>query len=131
MSVCKIFLSSSIFILSLSSARALDADTKRQLMKLEPRARLEQTCDTEAMKHISHDDKGYAADKVIAYTFKDPIVEQNSITAPGAVFRSKGEWYHLSYQCNTEPEHVEVHALHYEIGGKVPRSEWEQYYLYD
>ncbi|WP_448151342.1 DUF930 domain-containing protein [Labrys miyagiensis] len=120
-----------IFFSLFSSAVALDSDTKRQLMKLEPRARLEQACDTEAMKHISHDGKAYAADKVIAYTFKDPVVEQNTMTAPGAVFRSKGEWYHLSYQCSTEPEHIEVHALHYEIGGKIPHAEWKQYFLYD
>ncbi|MGO7976223.1 DUF930 domain-containing protein, partial [Rhizobium ruizarguesonis] len=52
------------------------------------------------------DSTGFKPDKVIAYTFKDQIPGDNSLDAPGDVFRSKGDWYHLSYNCITGPQHI-------------------------
>jgi hypothetical protein len=56
---------------------------------------------------------------------------ENSIKAPGAVFRSKGDWYHLTYDCETGPQHIHVRSLSIEIGSKVPREDWAPHYLYD
>jgi hypothetical protein len=83
------------------------------------------------MIRIKSGDRQYRPDKVIAYTFRDPTYGPNSVTAPGAVFRSKGEWYHLSYRCETGPHHVHVRKLDYEIGGKVAKANWDKYFLYD
>ncbi|CDM56886.1 hypothetical protein J2W42_001670 [Rhizobium tibeticum] len=112
-------------------AFAVDPAIKKQLEKLDPATRLEQSCDTEAMSRINKDDTGYRPDKVIAYTFKDPVPSDNKLDAPGAVFRSKGDWYHLSYTCITGPQHMNVRELDYKIGEKVPKEKWEKYYLYD
>lgn len=112
-------------------AFAVDPAIKKQLEKLDPSTRLEQSCDTEAMSRINKDSTGFTPDKVIAYTFKDPIASDNSLQAPGAVFRSKGDWYHLSYNCITGPQHINVRQLDYQIGEKVPREKWDKYYLYD
>ena len=113
-----------------SQGFAIDGKLKAQLLKLDPKTRLEQACDTEAMIRIRKDNP-YRPDKVIAYTFRDPVYGSNSINAPGAVFRSKGEWYHLSYKCHTDAENVSVQKLAYTIGKKIDRSKWEEYYLYD
>ncbi|WP_064681946.1 DUF930 domain-containing protein [Rhizobium bangladeshense] len=112
-------------------AFAVDPAIKKQLEKLDPATRLEQSCDTEAMSRITKDSTGFKPDKVIAYTFKDPIAGDNSLQAPGAVFRSKGDWYHLSFTCITGPQHLNVRQLDYQIGEKVPREKWDKYYLYD
>jgi len=112
-------------------AFAVDPAIKKQLEKLDPATRLEQSCDTEAMSRINKDDTGYKPDKVIAYTFKDPVPGDDRLEAPGAVFRSKGDWYHLSYTCITGPQHMNVRELDYKIGEKVPKEKWEKYYLYD
>ena len=112
-------------------AFAVDPAIKKQLEKLDPATRLEQSCDTEAMSRINKDETGYKPDKVIAYTFKDPVPSDDRLEAPGAVFRSKGDWYHLSYNCITGPQHINVRELNYEIGEKVPREKWDKYYLYD
>ncbi|WP_028745962.1 DUF930 domain-containing protein [Rhizobium mesoamericanum] len=112
-------------------AFAVDPAIKKQLERLDPATRLEQSCDTEAMSRINNDDTGYKPDKVIAYTFKDPVPSDDKLEAPGAVFRSKGDWYHLSYTCITGPQHMNVRDLQYTIGEKVPREKWEKYYLYD
>jgi hypothetical protein len=112
------------------AAHAIDTRIKAQLLKLDPKTRLEQACDTEAMIRI-RDDGDYRPDKVIAYTFRDPVYGADSIKAPGAVFRSKGEWYHLSYSCETGPKHVHVRDFAYEVGNKISRESWSKYYLYD
>ncbi|QFY59455.1 DUF930 domain-containing protein [Rhizobium grahamii] len=126
----RIVLLLSVFSLAVP-AFAVDPAIKKQLEKLDPATRLEQSCDTEAMSRINSDSTGYKPDKVIAYTFKDPVPSDDKLEAPGAVFRSKGDWYHLSYTCITGPQHINVRDLQYKIGDKVPREKWEKYYLYD
>ncbi len=102
-----------------------------QLMKLDPATRLEQTCDTEVMLRINRENRKFRVDKVIAYAFGDTIMEKNSFEAPGAMLRSKGQWYRLKYICRTGPRHLDAHQLEYEIGPVIPRSKWAKHYLYD
>ncbi|MDI7861309.1 DUF930 domain-containing protein [Rhizobiaceae bacterium n13] len=120
-----------LLLLSASPVLALDKSIVSQLQKLDPETRLEQRCDTEALDRIAKGGKGFKPDKVIAYTFSDPVHGNNSIEAPGAVFRSKGEWYRLSYSCKTGPKHIKVQDFDYKVGKQVPRDKWEEYYLYD
>ena len=119
---------------SLSSASAValdDGRLKGQLMKLDPQTRLEQTCDAEVLLRINRDRAALNVEKVVAYTFDEPVVGENSIAAHGAAFRSGGNWYHLSYDCVTGPRHLDAHELHYEIGAKIPKADWAKYDLYD
>jgi hypothetical protein len=111
-------------------AAAMDRSLVKQFKELDPQTRLEQRCDTEAMWEINADKTSFKPDKVIAYTFAEPILENNRLQAPGAVFRSKGEWYKLNYNCSTGPDHIEVLSFNYTIGDPVPHDEWEAHYLY-
>jgi len=112
-------------------AAAADARIDRQLMKLDPLTRLEQACDLAVSNRISHDKQSMNVDKVIAYTFGEPIVEKNRIIAPGAALRSHGEWRRLQYDCRTEDNHVDIVDLNYKVGKKVPHEDWGRYFLYD
>ncbi|CAD7027885.1 hypothetical protein REJC140_02557 [Pseudorhizobium endolithicum] len=112
-------------------AHALDAAIVRQLKALAPQERREQRCDIEAMKRIAQEQKGMSPDKVIAYTFSDPVEEGNAVKAPGAAFRSGGDWYRLKFKCVTGERGLTVQSFKYRIGSKVPRDQWERYYLYD
>ena len=121
-------------LLALSAAfpaHALDSRIVRQLKALAPEERREQRCDIEAMSRIASEQDGFKPDKVIAYTFSDPEEKGDWIKAPGAAFRSTGDWYHLKYKCETSGHGLAVETFQYKIGSKVPRSEWEEYYLYD
>ncbi|MBP1885905.1 DUF930 domain-containing protein [Sinorhizobium mexicanum] len=111
-------------------AAAMDQSLVRQFEKLDPQTRLEQRCDTEAMERISADKTSYSPDKVIAYTFADPIFKGDKMKAPGAVFRSGGEWYKLAFKCRTNAEHLDVLSFEYKIGELVPRERWDQLFLY-
>lgn len=118
-------------LLAAVPAHALDARLAKQLQALAPDERREQRCDMEAMKRIAREQKGFKPDKVIAYTFADPVEEGNLVRAPGAVFRSKGDWYRLKFKCETGERGLKIRSFKYKLGAKVPREEWERYYLYD
>lgn len=112
----------------INSAFAISASEKRQLEKLDPRTRIEQRCDIEAMNRIAKDRK-YSPDKVIAYSFADPKITKNHVHAPGAAFRSRGQWYRLSYECQTGNDAMTAVEFSYQIGGLIPRQLWDKHYL--
>lgn len=114
-----------------SPALAIDARVRGQLEKLTPEERLEQRCDMEAMDRIGDNKSGFRPDKVIAYAFGDPKLDGTTIKTKGAVFRSKGEWYRLSYKCEASDDRLDVHAFKYKIGDQVPHEDWAAHYLYD
>lgn len=114
-----------------SPALAIDARIRGQLERLTPEERLEQRCDIEAMDRIGGGKGGFRPDKVIAYAFGDPKLDGTTLKTKGAVFRSKGEWYRLSYKCVASDDRLEVNAFKYKIGDQVPHEDWAAHYLYD
>ncbi|AYD00140.1 DUF930 domain-containing protein [Neorhizobium sp. NCHU2750] len=119
-----------IALFSASATHALDARATKQLQALAPEERREQRCDVEAMDQIRKTGN-YRPDKVIAYTFGDTTEKGDSIKAPGAVFRSRGEWYRLKYKCLTGDKGLSIVNFDFKIGTKVERNLWKKYYLYD
>jgi hypothetical protein len=117
--------------LAASPAFSIDARIRGQLEKLTPEERLEQRCDIEAMDRISDGKGGFRPDKVIAYAFGDPKLDGTTLKTKGAVFRSRGEWFRLSYRCEASDDRLEVNAFKYTVGDKVPHEEWAAHYLYD
>ncbi|MCF3638587.1 DUF930 domain-containing protein [Rhizobium sp. TRM95111] len=112
-------------------AAAIDAGIREQLERLAPDEKLEQRCDIEAMNRISHDDGGFRPDKVIAYAFAEPKLSGTTLRTKGAVFRSDGEWYRLSYRCVAAKNRLDIQDFRFTIGNRVPRSQWDEHYLYD
>jgi hypothetical protein len=113
-----------------STANALDSRLRSGLLKLDPDTRLEQRCDAELLTRIAKDTKSYRPDRVIAYTFSTPKIEGNEIKSRGAAFRSKGEWYHLAFKCETASDRMEVIGLKYKIGDEIPEASWQEYNLF-
>ena len=111
-------------------AQAMDSQLRAGLLKLDPQTRLEQRCDAEVLDRISHDDRSYKADRVVAYAFANPEVSDDSILSTGAAFRSKGQWYRLKFKCQTAPDHMEVLQFKYRIGDEIPEDDWSKYNLY-
>lgn len=114
--------------LGASSAQALTAIEISQLKKLDPQTRLEQRCDIEAMIRLKREAR-WAPDKVLAYAYSDPKLSRHRIQADGAAFRSRGKWYHLSYDCSAAPDHLTITAFNYKIGKLIPQSHWQAHYL--
>lgn len=112
-------------------AKAMDNALRTGLLKLDPQTRLEQRCDAEVLDRISHDDRNYKADRVVAYAFATPQISTDAIKSPGAAFRSKGQWYRLKFKCQTAPDHMQVLQFRYKIGDEIPATDWAKYNLYD
>lgn len=114
-----------------AASAAAAIPTAAGIAKLAPEARIEQRCNVRAMGDISREHPGFAPDELVAYAFADPDTDlaAETIRAPGAAVRSKGEWYHLSYRCQTTAEGLDVVAFSYALGEMVPRSEWDAHYL--
>lgn len=106
-----------------SAASAPAQGIKGEFKHLPPSEQLEQRCDMEAMQRLD-------ADKVIAYTFSEPRQSDVEFTANGAVFRKRGEWYHLSYVCKTSGNHQTVTDFELQVGNRIPHRDWGKYYLY-
>lgn len=114
----------------LASTESHAASTRvQQMLKLSPETRVEQRCDARAMGAVQREHHGFRPDEFVAYAFADPVLRGSKISAPGGAIRSNGKWYRLSYTCETNSEGLEVIAFAYQLGGEVPRREWDAHFL--
>jgi hypothetical protein len=127
----KFLLPAFAFLLSATPSLAIDANILRQLNRLSPQERIEQRCDIEAMEQVTKGSGGFNVDRVVSYTFGAPDVGEAAVKAPGAVFRSRSQWYRLSYKCKVNAETLAVKDFEFKVGDKVPKDDWSRYYLYD
>ncbi|CAN5520873.1 DUF930 domain-containing protein [soil metagenome] len=98
-------------------------------MKLTPETRLEQRCNGRAMGTVSREHKGFHPDEFVAYAFAETAIRGARIKAPGGALRSGGQWYRLSYVCETSPDGLEVKSFSYQLGAIVPRKDWDEHFL--
>jgi len=100
-----------------------------QMMLLDPSERIEQRCNARAMGEVQRNVKGMKPDELVAYAYRDPVIKGWKIKAPGAAIRSGNTWYHLSYECETEHDGLDVKSFTYKLGAAIPTSEWGGHYL--
>lgn len=103
--------------------------TSDEMMRLDPAERIEQVCNTRAMGEVQRANKGMKPDELVAYAYRDPIVKGWKIKAPGAAVRSGNDWYHLTYDCETQHDGLEVKSFTYKLGAVIPKAEWGSHYL--
>lgn len=103
--------------------------TNDEMMLLDPSERIEQVCNTRAMSEVGKAGKGMKPDELVAYAYRDPVVKGWQIKAPGAAVRSGNAWYHISYECETVHDGLDVKSFSYKLGAAIPTSEWSSHYL--
>jgi hypothetical protein len=112
-------------------ATALDARFKRSLSRLAPVDRLVQLCDYTAMQRIRKEHKPFRPDRAVANARSDIRINEHTVEAKGAAFRSRHKWYALSYSCTAAPDHLAVIKFSYEVGPEIPESKWASYGLWE
>lgn len=112
-----------------SSAAQARRSRSEEMMMLTPETRLEQRCNARAMGEIGREHKGFKPDEFVAYAFGDTVIRGDRINAPGGAIRSRGQWYRVSYSCQTSPDGLEVKAFAYQLGEVVPRQDWDKHFL--
>jgi hypothetical protein len=100
-----------------------------EMMALSPETRLEQRCNARAMGIVGREHREFKPDEFVAYAFADPVIEGHAIAAKGGALRSKGEWYHLAYHCETSEDGLTIKSFSYTLGAQVPHQEWDKHYL--
>lgn len=103
---------------------------RKALDRLDPQTRLEQICDLEAMNRIKKDRK-YSPDRAQGAASAEPKTEAHKLTATGGAFRSKGDWYELSFVCEATPDHMKVTSFEYQTGKPIPKAKWEEFGLWE
>jgi hypothetical protein len=101
----------------------------QQLTALDPETRMEQRCNGRVSGIIRREHKEFNPDEVVAYAFADSTVNGSEVVAPGAAFRSHGNWYRVSYHCRATPDGLGIQSFDYRLGPKVPRQDWDKHYL--
>ncbi|MGU3400807.1 DUF930 domain-containing protein [Brucellaceae bacterium D45D] len=98
-----------------------DPRVNQALGRLQPRERVIQLCNIEALEQIRHHRPG---------TFPDMLardggsVSQSGMTVSDGAFRSHGQWYAVDYTCDTDTKTMEIVSFRYAIGAAIPRSQW-------
>jgi hypothetical protein len=122
------------FMISQPVVHAADAQMDPRflasLKRLDSETRLDQICDYEAMLRLGHDLRNYHPDRAKAEVVSKPIRTNNSVKTTGGAFRSAGQWYGLSYACQTTSDQMKVTSFSYQIGKLIPASDWPKYGLW-
>lgn len=110
---------------------AQDARFMRALDKLDPKTRLEQICDLEAMRKMSASGSAKSrVDRAKSDVITPPQHLGNTLVAKGGAFRAGGKWYQMSFTCKATPDHKTVLDFSYKTGAEIPAAKWASYGLW-
>lgn len=110
---------------------ASDARFMRALDKLDPKTRLEQICDLEAMRKMSASGAARArVDRAKSDVIMPPQHLGNMLVAKGGAYRAGGKWYQMSFTCKATPDHKTVLDFSYKTGAEIPAAKWASYGLW-
>lgn len=123
------FLPAAVLATLLPGAAVATPRTDAAILSLAPATRVEQRCNARAMGVIGREHHDLQPDELVAYAFAETIISGPSIRAPGAAVRSHGKWYRLSYACTTKDDGKDILTFQYNLGGVVPRDQWDAHYL--
>ncbi|WP_407529207.1 DUF930 domain-containing protein [Methylobacterium oryzisoli] len=90
------------------------------MLKVELGTRIEQRCDARAGGEIARQHPGFRPDTVIAYALTEPQQHGTEVIAPGAVVRSRGHWFRLSFRCRTTPDGLGIVAFEHTLDPEIP-----------
>jgi len=130
MKVLRAFLLAGVATICVAAADKKTDRFTQGLKKLDLETRLDQVCDYEAMRRIGRDMKAYRPDRSQSNAISEPKRNGSTLIAKGAAFRSKGQWYQLSFTCKGTPDHLGVVSFSYQIGEAIPEAKWEEYGLW-
>jgi hypothetical protein len=117
-----------VFLALAAPAHAVDSRFMASLDKLDPKTRLEQICDYEAMRKISQG--GPRVERAKSDVIMPPQHLGHTLIAKGAAFRSGGKWVQVAFTCKATPDHKTVLDFTYKTGAAIPPAKWQVYGLW-
>lgn len=86
--------------------------------------RMVQLCNLEAMDQIRKWRADFQPERVVPYAMAEEKIAATSITANGAAFRSRRNWYALKFTCELAQDGESVTGFAFLVGDPVPREKW-------
>jgi hypothetical protein len=90
---------------------------------------LVQLCDIEAMEQVRRARPDYDPDTVVPYAMAELETRGGTLIATGGAFRSRREWYELSFRCTPAADLTRVAAFEFTLGAAVRHELWDEHYL--
>ncbi|MCS0504184.1 DUF930 domain-containing protein [Ancylobacter mangrovi] len=97
---------------------------RRALAGLAEEERIAQLCDLEAMEQIHAWRDEFQPDRLVDYALSDTRMEGQTLVAPRGAFRSRHQWYEVSFQCELDAGWRKVAGFAFHVGEPIPREEW-------
>jgi hypothetical protein len=88
-----------------------------------------QLCNIEALEQIRLAASQYDPDTLVSYAMSDTVATGLMLSATGGAFRSRRQWYGVSFECVAAPGLDGVTSFSFKLGDPIPRSEWEAHNL--
>lgn len=105
------------------------AQVRRGLTTLASSERVTQLCNIEALEQIRLAVPGSDPDTMVSYAMSPPVATGLMLTALGAAFRSRRQWYAVAFECVAAPALDGVTSFSFKPGDLIPESEWDEHYL--
>lgn len=105
------------------------AQVARALKGVAPGERVVQLCNIEALEQIRRAAPQYEPDTLVSYAFSDPVAAGLMLTALGGAFRSRRQWYAISFECTASADLLGVTSFAFKLGELIPETEWEAHNL--
>jgi hypothetical protein len=87
--------------------------------------RMVQLCSVEAMSQIHAWRRDFRPDRVVDGAMSASKVQDHTVTAGGAAFRSQKLWYGLAFDCEVAADLRKIVSFAFRVGEPIPREDWE------
>jgi hypothetical protein len=91
--------------------------------------RMVQLCNLEAMDQIRQWRADFRPERVVPYATAEEKVSGTTISAEGAAFRSRRNWYNLKFKCQLARDGESVIGFEFLVGDPVAREKWDEFGL--
>ncbi|BCH02360.1 hypothetical protein MesoLj131c_44210 [Mesorhizobium sp. 131-3-5] len=88
--------------------------------------RMVQLCNLEAMDQIRRWRVDFQPERVVPYATAEEKIGGTTITADGAAFRSRKNWYGLKFKCQLARDGESVIGFEFLVGDPVAREKWNE-----
>lgn len=105
------------------------ASVRRGLGTLASSEKVAQLCNIEALEQIRLAAPQYDPDTLVGYAMADPVSTGLMLSAMGGAFRSRRQWYNVSFTCTAAPTLDGVTSFSFKLGDAIPESEWDAHFL--
>nr|WP_274706782.1 DUF930 domain-containing protein [Allorhizobium sonneratiae] len=107
-----------------SKAILSNPHVRQALGHLPVEQRIVQMCSIETLEQIRHTMPGSYPDLLVPFSTTGGRISGHVLDASGGAFRSRGQWYDISYRCESDAKVTTILSYRFQIGEPVPRGEW-------